>query len=593
MVYSPGIILIRDDNGEWRSPVEVDVLTSAAVNAGEIRRGLEMEERLRKERVEMEYWKKKGEERRKEMAERQRLREEAAKKKKEKEEIAKLKKEQAKTQEEMLKTKGTDKGKAKDSGSDKEEPSAEQEKAVAEVENENEKGMEVEVENPEENPEENLENPTDSPDSKLGHDSDGQQKGAEENTESKGTLIQDDQPQPEAPPEVNQKLASSSTIIVHPLSPPTQPSHVPDLKYAVALKDAEFQIQETMYARISRILHLFQLHQTPHLILGSFGTGVFKNRIDLIASIFADLLIKPGGRFKDVFKTVVFAILGKETLRVFCKVFVRVDKEAQRERKGKLCVFEDPFRSDGEVKEGDEEKAMRMMRWDERRRKRNPLMYDIPDETQAAHAASFDPAQLYATFDPLSSDAAQVNPVPYPTSSAAAGAASYPLSFDAAQADAAPYAASSNAAQASAASYPPSFDAAEADAAAYATSSNAAQASVASYPPSFDATQASAIPQPTFFTSAQVDTAVQAIPTAADYYGIPEDAKMILTARGDEQVDFVTEATANAPIGPNAMVIDDGKDIEMVESTGKSLPTHSCGAQSSRSNRKDDDINMQ
>jgi hypothetical protein len=46
-----------------------------------------------------------------------------------------------------------------------------------------------------------------------------------------------------------------------------------------------------LYARISQILHLFQLYQTPHLIVASFGTGVFKNRIDLIATLFADLLI--------------------------------------------------------------------------------------------------------------------------------------------------------------------------------------------------------------------------------------------------------------------------------------------------------------
>ena len=39
MVYSPGIVLLRDDDGECRSPVE-DVLTSAAVNAGGFRRGL-------------------------------------------------------------------------------------------------------------------------------------------------------------------------------------------------------------------------------------------------------------------------------------------------------------------------------------------------------------------------------------------------------------------------------------------------------------------------------------------------------------------------------------------------------------------------
>ena len=62
MVYSPGIVLIRDDYGEWRSPVEVDVLTRAAVNAGEIRRGLGSgvgvleEERRGKEKGERESY---------------------------------------------------------------------------------------------------------------------------------------------------------------------------------------------------------------------------------------------------------------------------------------------------------------------------------------------------------------------------------------------------------------------------------------------------------------------------------------------------------------------------------------------------------
>ena len=115
MVYSPGIVFIRDDNGEWRGPVEVDVLTSAAVNAGEIRRELEREERLRMERVVMEYWKKKREEWRKEnertMAKNQRLRGENEKAK---EEIAKLKE-----KDNSVKLKETDKGKTKDSDSEK------------------------------------------------------------------------------------------------------------------------------------------------------------------------------------------------------------------------------------------------------------------------------------------------------------------------------------------------------------------------------------------------------------------------------------------------------------------------------------------
>ena len=110
MVYSPRVVLIRDDDGEWRSPVEVDVLTSAAVNAGEIRRKLEKEERLRGERAKIEYWRKKGEEvYEKHVAERQKRWEIN----KAKEEMAKLDKEQGR----LLKlNKETDKGKAKDSG---------------------------------------------------------------------------------------------------------------------------------------------------------------------------------------------------------------------------------------------------------------------------------------------------------------------------------------------------------------------------------------------------------------------------------------------------------------------------------------------
>ena len=40
-----------------------------------------------------------------------------------------------------------------------------------------------------------------------------------------------------------------------------------------------------------------------------------QNHIDVTATIFADLLVEPNGRFKDVLQTVVFAILGKETVK--------------------------------------------------------------------------------------------------------------------------------------------------------------------------------------------------------------------------------------------------------------------------------------
>jgi len=563
MVYSPGVVLLRDDYGEWRSPVEVDVLTSAAVNAGEIRRGLEREERLRREREELEIWRKKGEERRRErekaraekekaMAERERVRKEREilarekeKSKKEKMEVAKLKKKQAeltKSQKGMAKSrdrketkvtekgnemekgnkaeegKETEKGNETDSGSEEEETSTEHGKAAKEKEKSEENQQEKTSDSPESGSspdrevkkvEQNTEPKgasiqDDQPQPKALPEVNQEPKGAliqddqpqpmappEVNQGSKGALVQDDQPQPEAPPEVNQEPTSSTTI-PHPLSPRAQPDPVPkpdpDLRYALALQTTESRIQDTMYARISRILHLFQLHKAPHLILGSFGTGVFQNRISLVASIFADLLVKPGGRFKNVFETVVFAILGKETVKIFADVFSRVERRALRGTGGS-CVFLDADGSDGDVREGEEERLMRMMRWDARR------------------IALADAVQTEA-------DAA---------------------SFAAAQADAAAQA--------------------EVDAAAY---------------------------------TAHADSA-QTEPTAADDDRIADNDKMVLT-EDDERVDLAVEGSASAATTPTAMIIEDGKDVEMIE-----IKTLSAGYREARNSKlkEDDDVEMQ
>ncbi|RDB20542.1 hypothetical protein Hypma_012451 [Hypsizygus marmoreus] len=40
MIYSPGVVVFRDDDGGWREPFEADVLTSPAVNAGVVRKSL-------------------------------------------------------------------------------------------------------------------------------------------------------------------------------------------------------------------------------------------------------------------------------------------------------------------------------------------------------------------------------------------------------------------------------------------------------------------------------------------------------------------------------------------------------------------------
>ncbi|KAG1746386.1 hypothetical protein EDB19DRAFT_1905842 [Suillus lakei] len=38
MVYTPSVMILKDDTGNWASPFEADVLTSAAVNAGDVRK---------------------------------------------------------------------------------------------------------------------------------------------------------------------------------------------------------------------------------------------------------------------------------------------------------------------------------------------------------------------------------------------------------------------------------------------------------------------------------------------------------------------------------------------------------------------------
>ena len=554
MVYSPGIVIFRDDNGEWRTPVEVDILTSAAVNAGEIRRRLEKEERLRRERLEDDIWRRLGEERRKAnekaAAERQKLREEKAKEKK-KAELMKLQKKSRDKNEKTETDKGKEinksKGKATGKGKEREETSVEQEKEDAEQEKEKvekveeeqgveeeeeeeeqvekaqegekvkkergddqiekEKGEEAAAEKSKENQEEKE---TDGPECTS---ADGM-KNAEESTEAKGTSIQNNQPQPAASLEVNQEFTSSSTIS-HPLSSQAQPSQAtdpdPGLTYALARAAAESQIENIMYDRISRILHLFQLQQVPYLILGSFGTGVFQNRTEVVATIFADLLIKPDGRFKNVFETVVFAILGKETLKTFWDVFARADKRAKREmgKAGRPCVLLDADEWngwDGDLEEGEDEKAIRMMRWEARR-------------TEIMEAAQAE-ADLACFVDTQPDWAADTFPLEVDT-----------LSFAVAQA--------------------------EVDAAPFISHAD------------------------TGVASAEVNL------TATDDDEIAEDERMILT-EDDEKVDLVSEETTT----PKAMVVDDSKDVEMVEV--RSLPASHCESQNGKLNEEEDgDIEMQ
>ncbi|TDL14760.1 hypothetical protein BD410DRAFT_796972 [Rickenella mellea] len=84
---------------------------------------------------------------------------------------------------------------------------------------------------------------------------------------------------------------------------------------------ADSQIEPVMRERMARILHLFEMNGVRNLVLGSFGTGVFKNDIKMVPRIWADLLGREGSRFEKSFEEVVFAILDKETFTKFEEAF--------------------------------------------------------------------------------------------------------------------------------------------------------------------------------------------------------------------------------------------------------------------------------
>jgi len=83
----------------------------------------------------------------------------------------------------------------------------------------------------------------------------------------------------------------------------------------------EGQIKSVMEDRMARILYLFEEKRIRNIVLGSFGTGVFGNDVDVVARIWAKLLSAPEARFNKSFDRVMFAITGRRTFVEFEKSF--------------------------------------------------------------------------------------------------------------------------------------------------------------------------------------------------------------------------------------------------------------------------------
>ncbi|KAF8173220.1 hypothetical protein K438DRAFT_1920949 [Mycena galopus ATCC 62051] len=79
----------------------------------------------------------------------------------------------------------------------------------------------------------------------------------------------------------------------------------------------ERDIKRAMRERMARILFLFERRQVQNLILGSFGTGVFQNDVDIVAEIWAELLFGHSARFAHSFHYIAFAVKDNRTYEIF------------------------------------------------------------------------------------------------------------------------------------------------------------------------------------------------------------------------------------------------------------------------------------
>ncbi|KAG1723128.1 uncharacterized protein EDB91DRAFT_184285 [Suillus paluster] len=81
--------------------------------------------------------------------------------------------------------------------------------------------------------------------------------------------------------------------------------------------ETEKHIESVMKERMARILFLFEQQGAKNIVLGSFGTGVFQNDVEVVARVWAELLTVKGARYRHSFHRIVFAILGKDTFTTF------------------------------------------------------------------------------------------------------------------------------------------------------------------------------------------------------------------------------------------------------------------------------------
>jgi uncharacterized protein (TIGR02452 family) len=102
---------------------------------------------------------------------------------------------------------------------------------------------------------------------------------------------------------------------------------------------AEARIEAEMKERMGRILYLLEKKGAKNIVLGSFGTGVFRNDIEVVARLWAELLMT---RFRSSFDRVIFAISGHHTFVTFENAFQRETSLLERSSKRNVGIVPPP-----------------------------------------------------------------------------------------------------------------------------------------------------------------------------------------------------------------------------------------------------------
>ena len=103
----------------------------------------------------------------------------------------------------------------------------------------------------------------------------------------------------------------------------------------------EAEIADAMRARIATLLAVAAKHDQAHLILGAFGTGVFKNAASDVAGMFVQHLTV-GGAFYQTFKSVTFAVISADDATSFASAFHVPIIESDAEAAAAYAAFAPP-----------------------------------------------------------------------------------------------------------------------------------------------------------------------------------------------------------------------------------------------------------